>query len=240
MDLDKITIGGRSLAEILGMVQPFITNNAQAIAIGAAVIAAALLIFLLYLLNASPRKTPTQNDKNIVKTPLSSSLPDIEFLDDHSHDRDPAQIAQHFAAEDSASDIEQNVISTDQFSEIVASQYAVLKFDEELNEPIGEAPTHEDEALDHISSDIPPEPALNLAEDVTENIVAQDQENPIDQATSDEYVDDLPVNEDELNALAEAEKKLLALKALYQAGLIAPEIYSYKSRQIAKNIWPSS
>ena len=62
----------------------------------------------------------------------------------------------------------------------------------------------------------------------------------IDQATNDEYVKDQPINEDELNALAEAEKKLLALKALYQAGLIAPEIYSYKSRQFAKNIWPSS
>ncbi len=234
MDLNKITIGGRSLAEILGMVQPFITNNAQAIAIGAAVIAAALLIFLLYLLNASPRKNPTENDKNIVKTPLSPSLPDIEFLDDH--DRDPAQIAQHFAAEDSTSDTEQNVISTEQFSAIVASQYAVLKFDEEPNEPHGEAPAHEHEALSHVT----PQPALNSAEDVTENIDDQAQEKPIGQATSDEYVDDLPVNEDELNALAEAEKKLLALKALYQAGLIAPEIYSYKSRQIAKNIWPSS
>lgn len=238
MDLNKITIGGRSLAEILGMVQPFITNNAQAIAIGAAVIAAALLIFLLYLLNASPRKNPTENDKNIVKTPLSPSLPDIEFLDDH--DRDPAQIAQHFAAEDSTSDTEQNVISTEQFSAIVASQYAVLKFDEEPNEPHGEAPAHENEALIHASNDITPQPALNSAEDVTENIDDQAQEKPIGQATSDEYVDDLPVNEDELNALAEAEKKLLALKALYQAGLIAPEIYSYKSRQIAKNIWPSS
>ena len=234
MDLEKITIGGKSLAESLGMVQPFIANNAQAIAIGAAVIAAALLIFLLYLLNASPRKTPTENDKNITKTPLSSSLPDIELLDNHDHD--PAHIAQYFAAEDSTSDTEQDAISTEQFSEIVASQYAVLKFDEEPNEHHNAGPAPEEETLSYVSNDITTEPILNSAEAVTESIEAQDQQKPIDQATSDEYVDDLPVNEDELNALADAEKKLLALKALYQSGLIAPEIYAYKSRQIAKNI----
>ena len=262
MDLDKIKIGGKSLAELLEMILPFIQQNAQPIAIGAAIIAAALLMFLLYLLNSGPRKAASNNANFLVKDPLSPSLPDIELVDVRDHE--PERIAQKFSLEENtaqlpdfvaneapkqktASDSEpksqqeyeedgsreakKERVSEEQFSDIVASQYAALNFDAapDVEEPLDTLDTLNTGAhfaAEETLADISPNEPLDGETRNTSDLEALDEEDLID----------LPVDEDELRSLKEIENKLLALRQLYKAGLIAPEIYAYKSHQIAQEL----